>query len=239
MVEHYVLLNIAVKLKFVSSVIYWNLDINPSSFNITCCNFRNYILSCDKGYKEGPSLTCFLFVSPAVGLQIFWMGVSVASAPPQTLPPRWKGCRPPPVTRPSRRFRTSPLSDRHGHHRRTGPLLRPFSTHFTFVPNSFPKWLSFFSWIVLLHFKARREFSLWDRPKGMERLWMFFASAAINRCKTWCIYLYPSEERQFFFFGFPNGAIIFLITLRKENRCKQENNFDLQSQLANRYCVRI
>ncbi len=49
---------------------------------------------------------------------------------------------------------------------------------------------------VTLHFKARREFSVWDRPTGMERLWMFFASAAINRCKTWCIYLYPSEGRQ-------------------------------------------
>ncbi len=127
------------------------------------------LLWIDSSCGEGPSLTCFLFVSPAVGLQIFWMGVSVASAPPQTLPPRWKGCRPPPVTRPSRRFRTSPLSDRHGHHRRTGPLLRPFSTHFTFVPNSFPKWLSFFSWIVLLRYILKRGVSF---PCGTDlRAW--------------------------------------------------------------------
>ncbi len=174
-------------------------------------------------------------VSPAVCLQIFWMGVSVASAPPQTLPPRWKGCRPPPVTLPSRRFRTSPLSDplsitdiAGGLGRFSGPsplilLWLPMPSQNGF--RSFPELSCYVT------FKARREsFLCGTDSKGMERLWMFFASAAINRCKTWCIDLYQSEGHHrgglwILYVLFPNGAIIFLITLRKENRCKRENNY--------------
>lgn len=139
-------------------------------------------------------------VSAAVCLQIFWMGVSVASAPPQTRLPRWKGCRPPPVTRPSLRFRTSPLSD---------PLsitdiaggLGPFSISgpFPLILLLFPMasqngFRSFPELSCYVTFKARREsFPCGTDPKVMERMWMFFASAAINRCKTCCIDLYQSE----------------------------------------------
>lgn len=38
-------------------------------------------------------------------------------------------------------------------------------------------------------------FGMGQDPKGMERLWMLFASAAINRCETWCIDLHQSEQR--------------------------------------------
>lgn len=61
--------------------------------------------------NNGPSVTRSISVSPPVCLLIFWMGVSVASAPPQIRPRRWKECRPPPVTLPAHPFRTFPPSD--------------------------------------------------------------------------------------------------------------------------------
>ncbi|XP_042626226.1 uncharacterized protein LOC109102122 isoform X2 [Cyprinus carpio] len=109
-------------------------------------------------FREPPTccpqrcLTCLNLTAVCLH-QIFWMGVSVASAPPQTLPPRWKECRPPPVTVPSRPFRTSPLSDplsitdiRGGLGRFSGPFPLIY-----FYPNI--AFLFFLNCPVMLHLK--------------------------------------------------------------------------------------
>lgn len=126
---YYLLLNIAMTLKLcqlksllfnilteVISVIQWHL-FSAQSIKKILLWFKWKILQKEK--KKGPSITLYICVSPPVCLQIFWMGVLVALAHPQTRQPRWKECRPPPVTLPSHPSRTFPLSD-HGHQRRIG-----------------------------------------------------------------------------------------------------------------------
>lgn len=78
----------------------------------------------------------------------------------------------------------------------------PFSLILVFV--------RFLNCPVRLHVKRpRRALSMGQTLKSMERLWMIFASAAMNRCKTWYIDLYQSEQRHGGgFFVVVDGSII-------------------------------
>lgn len=150
--------------------------------------------------KKDLSLTCFLFVSSSLSPDLLDGSLSSVGSSSDS-PAKMEGMSPSSSNSP-----LTPLQDLSPKwSSRTSPedwaASQALCHSFYFCSQCLPKmaFLLFLNCPVTLHFKARREsFPCGTDPKGMERLWMFFASAAINRCKTWCIDLYHRGLDHFF-----------------------------------------